>query len=175
MGVRGKVAHERPRRKPQVFPKSHVPRRFFGSFCIAAKGTRPVGRNPCFVLRVVPPAGGRTMHAPTSRTNRRVYPRAATWGRPYGTGFLIPISHSSVMPAFSQASMFSLSHREDCTSPMWALFPSGRRPDGAPPFHILGRNQFALRKFLASLEICGAPAPPRLRRGLGKAHRLTAE
>ena len=39
-GVRGKVAHERPRRKPQVFPKSHVTRRFFGFFLIAQKETR---------------------------------------------------------------------------------------------------------------------------------------
>ena len=39
-GVRGKVAPERPRRKPQVFPKSHVTRRFFRFFLIAQKETR---------------------------------------------------------------------------------------------------------------------------------------
>ena len=44
------VAPERPRRKPQVFPKSHGPRRFFGFFLIAQKETRPVGRNLCFVF-----------------------------------------------------------------------------------------------------------------------------
>ena len=41
-GVRGKVAPERPRRKPQVFPKSHVPRRRFAYFADAGK----VGRRP---------------------------------------------------------------------------------------------------------------------------------
>ena len=39
------MAPERPRRKPQVFPKSHIPRRFFGFFLIAQKETRPAGRN----------------------------------------------------------------------------------------------------------------------------------
>ena len=34
------MALERPRRKPQVFPKSHVPRRFFGFFLIVQKETR---------------------------------------------------------------------------------------------------------------------------------------
>ena len=39
-GVRGKAAPERPRRKPQVFPKRRVTRRFFGFFLIAQKETR---------------------------------------------------------------------------------------------------------------------------------------
>ena len=32
--------------KPQCFHAQPFPQRFFGSFCIAAKGTRPAGRNP---------------------------------------------------------------------------------------------------------------------------------
>ena len=39
-GGLGGMAPERPRRKPQVFPKSHVTRRFFGFFLIAQKETR---------------------------------------------------------------------------------------------------------------------------------------
>ena len=31
--------------QPQCFHAQPVPQRFFGSFCIAAKGTRPAGRN----------------------------------------------------------------------------------------------------------------------------------
>ena len=39
-GVRGKVAHERPRPQPKAFPQSHITRRFFRFFLIAQKETR---------------------------------------------------------------------------------------------------------------------------------------
>ena len=50
-GGLGGMAPERPRRKPQVFPKSHVTRRFFGFFLIAQKETRRRRAKSLFCFR----------------------------------------------------------------------------------------------------------------------------
>ena len=92
MGVRGNVAPERPRRKPQVFLKSHVTRRFFGSFCIAAKGTRRRS-GETFLQDISPPADGDLL-CPRRQSRQNAAGGRGVWERPVADAwvFQTPLS-----------------------------------------------------------------------------------
>ena len=85
--------------------------------------------------------------------------------------------YSRVIPASRQAFRLASSHREDCTSPMWALGPFPPAAGMGSHFDPNGRSKFALEKFSADASNLRRKSAGAAQGGrLGKAHiGVTAE